>query len=601
VVVPKIEFNDDVTNVFFDCSILDNNKLDICLVQTPAPDFSLIKADQTRPLPVKVVQDLLVGGAEHVQPVLTELLPRTKMTLILMPEFAFAHEDWDELNSAIRASVNPVILIAGFGATVGGALLKWRDEPSDTFRHWGWNESISNIKVVNGGWCWVHQPGYRTDCFVWMKNVAEQRVEAVHLQNMQFGHEVLHLRFNDLSIFPVICADLLDSLNTNGSTQEKISKAIAVDQRPNTPVLITGSLWQLGYNRNWEVAIGNILHHVVKDRPAAVVLCNIAHDDPQSLESSDKWRSMSGVFVKFDDLPRCQQHLHAGRALETASMSGVVIRDSRPCLVGGKVSWRPYNPVAGQFLWHSDVLCLINDHGVDLLSSTNNTTIRCEVKRNLRRFPSSKDWDPRVARGISDFVSKSEVFPELFLERLVAYILEGLSKGATFKPDLLHENESYREGIYALAALKTLDNADWLMEEDQDGHLVSSGVVNMLVWNERRRTYKFVRRQVEEWLEAPIPHPNLIIFSCGAGDVKEGEVFIGLRSNISAPSPEILGLDNEFFGGVNNISGPKIIRRAALYSVDKVSAMYKDFVPSEAADRASELQSVIVNAFGGRR
>lgn len=600
-VVPEIKFNKDVTDIYFDCSILDNQKLDICLVQAPPPNFELVKKDKSRPLSVKVVQDLLVGGVEHAQPILTELLPRTKMSLVLMPEFAFAHEDWDDLDAAVRGSPNPIILIAGFGATVGDTLCKWKEKPGETIRHWGWDDPISNIKLVNGAWCWVHQPGRRTDCIVWMKNVAEQRVEAVQLQNMQFGREVLHLKFNDVSIFPVICADLLDSVNTPGSTQEKISKAIINDQRPNIPILITGSLWQSGYNRNWEVAIGDILHHVVKERPAALALCNIAHDKPQLLESSDRWRSMSGVFVKFEDLPKCQQHLHAGRALETASVSGVVIRDSKPCVVGGKLSWRPFSPVAGQFLWHSDALCHINEDGIDLLSSTSNTTIRCEFRRNLRRFPSQKDWDPRVAQGLSYLISKSETLSELLLEKLVAYIMDGVAHDGIAEPDLLHESESYREGIYAIAALKTLDEADWLMDEGQDGHLVSSGVINLLVWSERKRTYRFVRKKVEEWLKAPEAHPNLIIFGCGAGNADEGEVFVSLRSDISAPSQKIEGMDGGFFDEYNTIAEPKVIRRAAVYNIDKVTSMYKDFVPGEAVERASELQSVIINAFGGGR
>ena len=600
-VAPKILFNKDSTDVYFDYSILDNQKLDICLIQAPPPNFDLVKTDKSRPLSVKVVQDLLTGVAEHHQPILTEILPRTKMSLVLMPEFAFAHEDWEELDAAVRGSSNPIILIAGFGATVGDTLRKWKENNGDTIRHWAWDAPISNIKLVNGAWCWVHQPGHRTDCIVWMKNVAEQRFEAVKLQNMQFGREVLHLKFNDVSIFPVICADLLDSVNTPGSTQEKIRNSITDDNRHNIPILITGSLWQSGYNRNWEVAIGDILHHVVKDRPAALALCNIAHDKPQLLESSDRWRSMSGVFVKYEDLPKCQQNLNAGRALETANVSGVVIRDSKPCVVGGKLSWRPYSPVAGQFLWHSDALCHINERGVDLLSSTSNTTIRCEFKRNLRRFPTQKDWDPRVARGLNELISKSETISEQLLEKLVSYIIDGVAYDEIAEPDLLYESESYREGIYAIAALKTLDEADWLTDEGQDGHLVSSGVINLLVWSERKRTYRFVRRKVEEWLKAPEAHPNLIVFGCGAGNADEGEVFVSLRSDISAPTQKIEGMDGGFFDEQNTIAEPKVVRRAAVYNIDKISAMYKDFVPGEAVDRASELQSVIVNAFGRGR
>lgn len=600
-VAPKKRFVDFCAEFDFEFSILENKKLDLCLLQTPPPDFQLVKGDGSRSSSVRVVQELFCGGGEHAQPILNEVLPRTNMSLVLMPEYAFGHADWDDLDSAVRSSQSPVILIAGFGATKGEALRRWKDSPGETSRHWAWDGEISNVKLVNGGWCWVHQPGIRTDCIVWMKNVAEQRNEAVAFQNMQFGREVVHLKFNDLSVFPVICADLLDSVSSPDSTQNKIRRAIENDHRPGVPVLVTGSLWQSGYNRNWEVAIGDILRHVFKERPGVLTLCNIAHDKPYGSENEDKWRSMSGVFVSYADLPRCQQHLNAGRALETANISGVVVRDSKACLVAGKLSWRPFPPVVGQFLWHTDSLCHITKAGIDLVSWVNNTTIRLEVVRNFQRFPSQKDWDPRVARGLSELTAKVSEFSERLLENLVSRILEGTTGDLITEPDLLHGNESYHEGIYAIAALKTLDDYDWLMDESQDGHLVASGVTNLLVWSERKRTYRFVRKRIEEWLSEPNCHPNLIIFGSAAGQADEGEIFVSARSDICTPAFNIPGLDAELLEGGDSITEYKVIRRAALFSIDKVSGMYKDFVPGEATERAGELQDVISSAFRGGR
>ncbi|WP_438867369.1 ABC-three component system protein [Pseudomonas sp. L1(2025)] len=601
VVSPEKKITDNCAEFIFNYSVLDNKKLDLCLIQTPAPDFCLVEGDKSRPSSVNVLQELFAGGGAHQQPVLNEILPRSSMSLVLMPEFAFGHEDWDDLDAAVRSSQSPVILIVGFGATLGEALRLWKAAPGETERHLAWDGAISSTKLVNGGWCWVHQPGARTDCIVWMKNVAEQRTEAVKFQNMQFGREVVHLRFNDLSVFPIICADLLESVSSIDSTQNKIMRAITIDNRPDTPVLITGSLWQSGYNRNWEVAVGDILRHVFKRRPGALALCNIAYDKPDCSENADKWRSMSGVFVSFEDLPKCQQHLHAGRALETSNISGVVIRDTKACLVAGKLSWRPFTPVAGQFLWHPDLLCHITPSGIDLLSSMNNTTIRCEILRNVRRFPSRADWDPRVARGLNELRSKAGVFSEKLLEKLVSYILAGTADIVSTEPDLLHEKESYHEGIYAIAALKTLDQADWLEDETQDGHLVSAGVTNLLVWHDRNRTYRFVRKRIEEWLEDPNTHPNLIVFGSAAGQAEEGEVYVSARSDICTPALSTSGLDSDFFDEDDSITEYKVTRRAALYSLDKVSGMYKDFVPSEATERAGELQNVIGSAFCGGR
>ena len=127
-VSPKKIVVDGCIEFSFDFAVLDNKKLDLCLIQASAPDFELVRGDKVRPDSVKVIQELLVGGGAHQQPVLNEVLPRSIMTLVLMPEFAFGHDDWDELDSAVRTSQTPVILITGFGATMGETLCRWRTQ-----------------------------------------------------------------------------------------------------------------------------------------------------------------------------------------------------------------------------------------------------------------------------------------------------------------------------------------------------------------------------------------------------------------------------------------------------------------------------------------
>ncbi|WP_460065922.1 ABC-three component system protein [Pseudomonas sp. S2_H08] len=595
---PSIVYKGKTTEFGFDISVLNGQKLNLCMVQTSIPHLDLVEGDSSRPESISALQHLLDGGGNHPQAVLTEMIPRSDFVLLIAPEFAFGFVDWTSIDALVRKSKRPLIVVAGFGASKGKRLRDWVDishEDDLTHRHLSWclqDGPLSNSKPVNGGWCWVHQPGIRTDCITFLKNTAEQAHEAVKFPNMQYGKEVLHIKFNDLDYFPLICADMLCSVTANqNSAQAKIKEALQVDDRAKTPVLVTGSLWQQGYNTNWEAAIGDILNHVMIGRPGAVALCNVAYDVPSENEESDKWRSLSGVYVKFTDHPKKQKNLPAGRALGTASISGVVIRESGACAAGGQLGWSPFNPIDGNFIWHPDVLYKIADTGLVPEEELSVGPFSCEIQRYLRRFPSKKQWNPCVAEGIELIKIKAATSDEKQLSRFVASILHGIDLHIKTDPDDLHSHDvchAYLDGIYAIATLKTLDGIEWQNNIEQLGHMVSSGKRNILVWNERELSSKALIRKIEVWLTDTAPHPALIIFAGNyGGTMKEGQVKQRRRTDIttSTPKAEI------------EITSPRNRRRAACYSLTSISDAYLDFDPSELNERTVNLSKIISTAF----
>lgn len=173
------------TRVDVDYGLRGGGGLNICLLQLPATVEEAL-VDNRRPVAVNAIRDLLIGGANHPQPALQQLMPGGGPVLIVASEYALGSGDWEAVDEIVRSSNRPIIVITGFGATFGETVLDWQANSVEggTERLFGWRQdehSISDIMRLNGGWCWIHDPNDSTQCIVYLKNVLEQGVEAVAL------------------------------------------------------------------------------------------------------------------------------------------------------------------------------------------------------------------------------------------------------------------------------------------------------------------------------------------------------------------------------------------------------------------------------------
>ncbi|NEK04264.1 hypothetical protein ELI00_29105 (plasmid) [Rhizobium ruizarguesonis] len=601
-------FGGRVTTISIDMDITVESKLHVCLAQLPKPPQDAITNDASRPVAVAAAIQLLAGGGGHAGAALSEMAPGNETVLVAFPEFAFGSVDWEALDVAIRASARPLIVLGGFGATAGGWLTEWAGlETGDgqTRRRLAWDQAgdgIGDIRRVNGGWCWVHVPG-ETHCIAYLKTVAEQNVEAVVLPDLQFGRWITHLRFNDVDLFPLICADMLQLPGEHpDSAQARIVEALR-DVPGDRPAMVVGSLLQHGYNINWVRAIDSLLVHVLAGRPGLVALANVADAKVSAIEAEDQWRSLTGVFGKWDELTKGQVNLPCGRRVMTAGVVGAVVRHSEPVVTIGAVDWGPYGPVDGKFVWHAAMLCPIHQDGLVAPLVLPPPPHACEIGRFLRRHPGDPNWSPRLRDGSASIAAHLASGTSPQAKQILNTLLHGPSGGAV-DPDTLHETaqqQAAEHGLHALATLTTIEGNGWQSAAGQQGQLrQDTSGRHLLVWRDARKTKMQMRAILSNWQQQAGEHPDLIVIAQSRfGDIDEGAVTEARRDDFSA-APAIAAVAG---GGLmteqSDHTAPRGRRRVLVVSLAAVASVYADYQPGvDDMPLVEALQARINASFG---
>src|SRR5687767_14482783 len=106
-------------------SLLRQERLGLCILQVAEPDADDIANDFARPPVARALRQLLARGARDGREIDALLPPTTYPALVLAPELALGSPDWDDVDAAVRSSERPLVLIAGFGFTVGSRITDW--------------------------------------------------------------------------------------------------------------------------------------------------------------------------------------------------------------------------------------------------------------------------------------------------------------------------------------------------------------------------------------------------------------------------------------------------------------------------------------------
>jgi hypothetical protein len=588
-------------------AILSSGKLGLCLVQLDKPAIEIIANDQPRNNAVAVIRDLLVGNAQLAAPALREMNPGNVMAVVLLPELALASSDYDAVNELVRATDRPLLLVAGFGFSPGQTVLDWKAGEPDvgTARHFSWPfaDTPSGTMLVNGAWCWVHFPGEETHCVVVLKNSQEQSIEAVHHADVQTGRTILHLQFDDVDLFPIICSDLVRLPDQHpGSAQARVQRAIADHEDAHRPALILASLLQPRYNPNWEVAIDRAVSHSLAGRKGAVALCNVAIKKPEPDEAIDRWRSLTGAFVRLTDLSKGQEMLAVSRALKAPAISGAVARITTPSVHSGPVSWRPYNVVGENFVWQGKMNAHICADGLQVPLERPVAIAQTELLRFLKRYPPADGSAPRLQQGMQQLAAQVQSGQCPAAETLINATLMGPTADRV-DPDCLHPpdvQQALKAGLHALATLKSMESMGWQGNAALTGQLQTDSGTSVLVWRSPSANGSTMKRLLGVWKLTPHAHPNLLVFGAGPDtDLPAGEVHNDRRDDITtAPkSGEDLAAGGLLQASNDDFTTPRVIRRVVGLPLSQAAALYADYDPGEDEAKVDALVAAINGAF----
>lgn len=595
----NFQFEQDHTRVDVGYALRTGGGLNICLLQLSSTIDEAL-CDAARPIAVSVLRDLL-QGPNHPQPALQQLLPGGGPVLVVAPEYALGSGDWNAVDRIVRATNRTLVLVTGFGATIGQTVLDWQTGGAEggTQRHLAWRQNdhpVSGVMRVNGGWCWVHEPNGSTHCIAYLKNVLQQAFEAVAIPDLQGGQTFLHLRFDDLDILPLICADLVQPAAQNPTSPQARIQRMLVNLPNDRPTLIVGSLLQTGFNQNWAVAIDSLLNTVLAGRSGAVALCNVAHDMPVAHENHDKWRSLSGVFAPHGTMTRGQASLPATRALNAQGVVGAVVRRTAPSATAGLVSWAPYNPVNGNFVWRGNMACPINDEGLSLPVVIAPCAAACEIARFLRRHPPDPGSAPRLAEGILEIDEQLQRSDSPDPASLLSSTLVGTSSAKPIDPDALDDGEvmsALKTGLHALATLKSIEGIVWQTDPSMAGQLrIEKQDRHILVWRSPSESPRALKRHLSQWRLNGGVHPYLVVLgSTRMGDLADGEVEEDRRDDITvAPAVDtVLCAGGSLAQSFSDITVAKGMRRVAGLGLSHVAAIYADYDSAEDDVRIAEL------------
>lgn len=331
----------NVQSVSINRSVLVGAEVWLCVAQIRR-DVLDIKNDVSNAEAVGLVESLLKVAASGFAPI-DESCPRPELLRILvLPELAFGWEDVDRIDAAVRAYPKPLMLVAGFGFTKAERLRG----------HAGFvDEHIPNSRLVNYGCTWISlqanqaQPATH-QLLYYCKNFPEQKLEKPLIEPM-LGSDILALEFSDLTVHPVICADLIEDSQANRPSAVDRIRSHS-DNRPNQPVLIIGSLLQ---REPWHPIWKSKLDTTVAAVPSVLALANIAETPHPNCYADDVARNLSGAYTAV------AAHTHkpatsawcAHRHEET--LTGHPLRDSRQLVVGGTLRLKDYSSSKGRHLW----------------------------------------------------------------------------------------------------------------------------------------------------------------------------------------------------------------------------------------------------------
>ncbi len=532
---------------------LDGDELFVCAVQPdpPSPDApDMFEADASRPGALALAEELLEQRIRH--------WPVTRPALIVFPELAFGSVDFAALDDWVGRLRSPTIVLAGFGFCSGSRLQSLLVDHGGPLEP-AWPGDLDPDGTYNAGWCWIFRPGEQLRRLVFLKNFAEQKVEIALAPGWTPGSHILRLDTDDLTIFPLICADLICDRQKSGvypgSPRHRIRAALDADHRPHRRFLVAGLLYsEKTYSDYWKTSLNDLIAAADDNSRPAVFLVNLGQPAPCEEELQDCWRSLTGAFLHRGQVagaPRLP--LPHVRYLETNSARGLVLRLTRPGAAEGALRWRcgadqgaaVWNP-AQRRLWNRPAL---DKAGGPVTGSELSRFLARKKRRALEGCheclrPLLSARLERLERRLGHHLdpSASGGRRAKWISNLWPRLLYGLNKAdqEQSNPDNLYPNEQILlRALTILAALNAPGLAPLILEATAEAQLLMAFEPKFLVmvWYDpalpSRRQIRNLQHLVDD-----SGRPGLLVIGAGARGYEVAQkIKPNRRGNITRPAP----------------------------------------------------------------
>lgn len=512
---------------------LESDELAVCIAQLPRASIGQIRANADRSNHVATVTQILLAGGN---PGLSSTLKNGTPSVLLCPEYAFGLGDFAAIDGAIREWTSPLILICGFGAVEGDVLSDWlADNSGETTKMAGWTEhgGPATQRTYNGGWVWIHLPGVSTRCIVFLKNFPEARHEVCLLERFDVGRDIVAIRCNDLVIFPQICADLICA--TNACPVDRLRDWIAAQGDAKPKVLVAASLLQTQPSHEiWQSTIDKICGI----SPSVILaLANVSVDGLMPDELDDRWRSLSGIFTSKASYRSVQAPLSPARNLGThATLSGLLVRDTAPCVVTGLVRWE-YGADHGRHLWRALAWWRVGADGTISNSAQLCTRHAYELERfaRLRKFGAHEASGADAMRSVREhIISGAPPIAQSLIHSLIQTIAPD---GGDAVPDALRSQPTLSSSLVALGLVRNGINLEWNMEVSSDSQLREpGGSKEFRVWFPPDSYAREIEIALNSVAQSPGSGAELTVFAKSVfGHVKGQRIVPSARSRITQP------------------------------------------------------------------
>jgi hypothetical protein len=515
-----------VTTIRINRRALIGEELWLCIGQL-ARSKSTLEANHRNQNGADAVASLLKCDAKGHAPIDRDCDNAALTRLLLLPELALGLEDIPTVDAAIRAYNKKIIVIAGVGFTKVASVRDRVDLP----------DNASDDRNVNFGCAWVYFPATgdtpaSCETHYYCKNFAEQAMELPGFDPVLSSNHLV-IEFQDCSIAPVICADLL--ADSQAGKENALEKLRRHRMEKNHPVIVATSVMQ---DKPWHPIWSSRIDRAI-DGGFILVIANFAHGERPSTYCDDSNRNLSGVYANAGLFSKSLPETAACRERTSHTTKGSVLRDSCETFAGGILRVSNFTATAGRHLW----VVRWGQSFTKRCFQVENSRLKYEIPRLCFR---TRHLSPSNSVGIEQV----EEHLSLASESRKRFFFQSISHGPEARdrdPDPARTaeiNSATELALSATDALARTNHFRWptnehpTLEMDIPATADRSGFSpHTYVWKSAQDSWSTMIGRLEAYSQHASPKPALVVF----GEDKDGtELEIGDLSQADFAAPKDL-------------------------------------------------------------